>query len=337
MLCSETAVGARDPRLTDEAGRQAALDRYEIVDTPPEDAFDRITDLVRTVLRVPMSTVTLIDRDRQWFKARAGVAASETPRSIAFCNRAIQTHEPLVIPDARLHPDFRESPLVQGEPGVVAYAGVPLRSPDGYNVGTLCAIDVERRDFSAEQIEVLGKLAAIVIDELELRRIAGSDALTGLLSRRALLSAIDELVRGKGREGTVGSLLLLDIDHFKAINDQFGHPAGDEVLRAVARTCGDVVGDGGPMGRIGGEEFALLLPSVEADEAMRLADRLRGAISSLALDVIDRRRVTISVGLSTARHPVGSTARWLSAADALLYDAKRSGRDRAVGAILPPL
>lgn len=337
MLRNETGVAGSDPRLTDEAGRQAALDRYEIVDTPSEEAFDRITDLVRTVLRVPMSTVTLIDHDRQWFKSRAGVAASETPRSIAFCNRAIQAHEPLVIPDARLHPDFRENPLVRGEPGVVAYAGVPLRSPDGYNVGTLCALDVERRDFSAEQIDVLGKLAAIVIDEFELRRIAASDALTGLLSRRAMLSAIAAGARDDGRDGIAGSLLLLDIDHFKSINDRFGHPAGDEVLRAVAQACGDVAAGIGPAGRIGGEEFAILLPSVEAREAMRLAERLRAATASLALDVIDRRRVTISVGVSAARHPVGSAARWLAAADALLYEAKRAGRDRSVGAVLPPL
>ncbi|MBP8231826.1 diguanylate cyclase [Rhizorhabdus sp.] len=337
MQPNETGLATGDPRLNDEAGRQAAVDRYEIVDTLPEDQFDRITDLVRTVLRVPMSTITLIDRDRQWFKSRAGVTATETPRSIAFCDRAIRTHAPLVVEDAREHPMFRDNPLVTGEPNVVAYAGVPLRSPDGYNIGTLCAIDVERRAFSAEHIDVLGKLAAIVVDELELRRIAASDALTGLLSRRAMLQAIETTVRDGAEGGIAGSLILLDIDHFKTINDAFGHPAGDEVLRSVARSCVAEAGNDAMVGRLGGEEFALLLPRTGAPEALALSDRLRAAVSALQLDVIDARRVTISAGVSTAHHPVGSVARWLSIADALLYDAKRAGRDRSAGAILPPL
>ena len=337
MQPDETGLATGDPRLNDEPGRQAALDRYEIVDTPPEDQFDRITDLVRTVLRVPMSTIALIDRDRQWFKSRAGVTATETPRSIAFCDRTIQAHAPLVIEDAREHPMFRTNPLVTGEPRVVAYAGVPLRSPDGYNIGTLCAIDVERRAFSAEQIDVLGKLAAIVVDELELRRIAASDALTGLLSRRAMLQAIEATVRDETDEAVAASLILLDIDHFKAINDAFGHPAGDDVIRSVARTCVMLAGDDGMVGRLGGEEFAVLLARTGQAEALALSDRLRTAISALQIDAIDARRVTISLGVSTALHPIGSTSRWLGAADALLYDAKRAGRDRSVGAILPPL
>jgi len=328
---------AGDPRLTDEAGRQAALDRYEILDTPPEDQFDRITDLVQMVLRVPMSTITLIDRDRQWFKSRVGVTATETPRSIAFCDRAIQAHEPLVIEDARDHPTLRTNPLVTGEPNVVAYAGVPLRSPDGYNIGTLCAIDVERRAFSAEQIDVLGKFAAIVVDELELRRIAASDALTGLLSRRAMLQAIEAAVRDRAEGGVAGSLILLDIDNFKAVNDAFGHPAGDDVIRSVARACMMLAGDDGAVGRLGGEEFAVLLARTGAAEALALAERLRVAVSALQIEVVDAQQITISAGVSTALQPIGSAARWLAAADALLYDAKRAGRDRSVGAMLPPL
>jgi diguanylate cyclase (GGDEF)-like protein len=337
MALNDAEPAAGDPRLDDEAGRQAALDRYEILDTPPEDQFDRITDLVRTVLRVPMSTIALIDRDRQWFKSRAGVAATETPRSIAVCDRTIRSHAPLVIEDAREHPDFRDNPLVTGGPKVVAYAGVPLRSPDGYNIGTLCAIDVERRQFSAEQIDVLGKFAAIVVDELELRRIAASDALTGLLSRRAMLQLIDAVINERASRDLAGSLILFDIDHFKAVNDAFGHPAGDDVLRSVGRACVELVGDSGTVGRLGGEEFAVLLPRADASEALALSDRLRAAISAVKLAVIGERPVTISAGVSTALHPVGSSSRWLAAADALLYDAKRAGRDRSVCAVLPPV
>lgn len=155
----------RDHQLFDEPSRIAALERYEILDTPAEAAFDRITSLVRKLLGVPISAVSLIDRDRQWFKSHPGLDESETPRGIAFCDHAIRSRDPLVVPDASRDARFRDNPLVTGDPNIASYAGVPLETPDGYNIGTLCAIDVRARSFDPAQIEILRDLAGLVVEQ----------------------------------------------------------------------------------------------------------------------------------------------------------------------------
>ena len=133
--------------LDDEAGRIAALHRANILDTAPEESFEKITSLIRTVLGVPIAVVSLVDTDRQWFKSAQGCDSRETPRSISFCTHTIQQRAPFIIEDAWADPRFAGSPLVTGEPRVRAYAGVPLRSAEGYNLGALCAIDTAPRSF----------------------------------------------------------------------------------------------------------------------------------------------------------------------------------------------
>jgi GAF domain-containing protein len=174
-------------KLTDEAGRIAALRRYDILDTPADSAFDRITDLVRTLMGVPISAVSLVDTNRQWLKSHPGIAAAETPRSVAFCDRTIRQDQPLIITDAQADARFCDNPLVRGDPGIRSYAGVPLRTPDGYNVGSLCAIDTRVRDFAPEQLAALEGLAPIVVEQMELRLLAERDALSGALTRRFLV------------------------------------------------------------------------------------------------------------------------------------------------------
>jgi GAF domain-containing protein len=144
-----------DVKLHDEPGRLAALHRYEILDTPKESSFERITGLVKTVLNVPMCAVSLIDTDRQWFKSCVGLTVSQTTRNISFCTHTIMERQPLHIPDATLDARFAENPLVTGDPFIRSYLGVPLSTPDGYNIGSLCAIDTKARTFSIDQIAVL--------------------------------------------------------------------------------------------------------------------------------------------------------------------------------------
>ena len=163
----------------DEPARLAALSRLEVVDTAPEEPFDNVVALVRAVLGVPIAAVSLIAEDRQWFKSRAGFEATETPRETSFCTHTILTHEPLVIEDARLDARFCANPSVLGDPFVRSYAGIPLCTPDGYNVGALCAVDTRVRRYSESDLAMLRNFAGIVMNELELRRIAGRDQLTG--------------------------------------------------------------------------------------------------------------------------------------------------------------
>jgi GAF domain-containing protein len=144
-----------DTKLTDEMGRRAALRRYEILDTPREAPFDRIVNLVKTVMDVPVALISLVDADRQWLKSCLGVDLTETSRDISFCTYTIQAREPLMIPNASEDPRFANNPLVLGPPHIMSYLGVPLATPDGYNLGSLCAIDTKPRTFNAGQIEVM--------------------------------------------------------------------------------------------------------------------------------------------------------------------------------------
>jgi GAF domain-containing protein len=146
-----------------EADRLAALQRYQILDTPPEPAFDRIVRLAALLLDVPIALISLIDADRQWFKARYGLDAPETPRAIAFCDRAIRGSSALVVPDAKMDPRFCENPLVTGEPHVRFYAGAPLVPRDGFAIGTICAIDRALRDLNARDATILAALTEEVL------------------------------------------------------------------------------------------------------------------------------------------------------------------------------
>ncbi|MBD0258749.1 MAG: GAF domain-containing protein, partial [Cytophagales bacterium] len=133
-----------------EAERLAALLRYEILDTEMEAEFEEITQLISQLCNTPISLITLLDESRQWFKSRVGLPLTETPSEWAFCAHALEGNELLQVPDARLDPRFRENPLVTGDPNIRFYAGMPLTTPDGYNLGSLCVIDRQPRQLSEE-------------------------------------------------------------------------------------------------------------------------------------------------------------------------------------------
>lgn len=319
-----------DQQLLDETSRLAALDRYEVLDTPAEAAFDRITNLVRRLLGVPMSAVSLIDRDRQWFKSHPGLDVSETPREVAFCNHTIRGRDPLVVTDAGRDERFRDNPLVTGAPGIGSYAGVPLETPDGYNLGSLCAIDTKAREFDPAQIEILKELAALVVEQLELRLIADRDALSGALTRRAFIVEIDRAIALFHRHRRPAALVIVDIDHFKRVNDDHGHPMGDRAIRALATLCTESMRPSDAMGRMGGEEFGLLLPEANLEDAAQAARRLCEMVGRMEVSRDPPLRITASFGIAALTEDRMSSDRWIAAADAALYEAKRAGRNRVV-------
>ena len=155
--------------VSDEAARLAALRRYRILDTEPEQSFDDLTFLASQICGTPVALITLLDEERQWFKSRLGTSATETARSIAFCAHTIQEDALFVVPDTLADDRFRENPLVVGEPWVRFYAGAPLVTRDGQALGSLCVLDRVPRTLTREQQTALDSLRRQAVAQLELR------------------------------------------------------------------------------------------------------------------------------------------------------------------------
>jgi two-component system, NtrC family, sensor kinase len=161
---------AKQAPSTPDAVRVAALEKYAILDTEPEQAFDDLTLLASYVCKTPIALISLVDENRQWFKSKVGLTASETPRQVAFCSVAIQQPDVMVVPDTMKDERFRNNPLVLSDPRIRFYAGAPLINEDGYALGTLCVIDQKPREITADQREALQALSRLVLAQLEFRR-----------------------------------------------------------------------------------------------------------------------------------------------------------------------
>jgi len=318
-------------RADDEKERLDALYRMELLDTPREEAFDRITRLAKSVLETPIVLVSLIDKNRQWFKSNQGMDASQSPRDVAFCDHTIRKPEPMVVENALEDTRFADNPFVTGKPGIRFYAGVPLRTREGHNIGTLCAIDFKPRTISRQQITVLEDLARLVVDEMELRLIATTDSLTGAMMRRAALEAATRDFARARRQNAEFSCAVTDIDHFKTINDTLGHAAGDLVLQQVVEVCRRSLRISDYIGRLGGEEFAIILPDTGEKAAMDVVERMRSGIEALGIQFAGKKvPVTASFGVAGLLPAIDSFDALLRQADTAMYVAKANGRNQNV-------
>ncbi|GAA3764482.1 sensor domain-containing diguanylate cyclase [Terriglobus aquaticus] len=463
-----------------EEQRLRALYEQELLDTAPESEFDEAVSVAAAICGAASAVVNLLDRDRQWFKARTGIDYDQTPRNGALCNHLIGTDDLLVIPDAIADPRFMSNPFVVGEPGIRFYAAMPLNTREGFTLGSLCVMDREPRvlnagqqdalralgrqvaaqielrsslhklrdrvaekdraerdlrernrlfsafmdhspaigfikdasgrfiyynklfceRFAVSQTEWIGKsvfdlfppefatayhendLAVLtsgvpkVIEEtspgpdgsimywrshkfrvetedgtcllgglsldvsseqeavsrlrklhadltaanVELAELSTTDALTGLSNRRAL----DERLSRQLQATTSAAFILLDLDHFKALNDTYGHPFGDSVLQTTARLLKSACRAPDCVARMGGEEFAILLVNADGNRAMEIAERLRQTVEQHPWT---ERPVTASFGV-TLCSPSKSVTQTLAEADQALYQAKAAGRNR---------
>ena len=258
-----------------DSSRLDTLRSLNILDSKPEERFDRLTRLAMHVFEVPIALVSLVDTDRQWFKSRQGLEATETPRNTSFCGHAIMGEGAFVVEDTSKDPRFADNPLVTGEPGVRFYAGYPIRYLDGSVLGTVCIIDHKPRQFGARDLLILQDLATLVEHEMQAMEMATLDELTAINNRRGFFILAGQALRMSRRKNFPVTLVFIDLNGFKPINDRFGHAEGDTVLKFFAGALLDVSRDSDIVARLGGDEFVLLLNDASDTEVATVLDLTR--------------------------------------------------------------
>ncbi|TQS72609.1 EAL domain-containing protein [Rhodobacteraceae bacterium] len=448
------------PTPVNEEDRLRALAEYHLMDTPPEEDFNRLAGLAARLFDVPITLVSFLDHDRQFFKANVGFDVCGTSREVSFCTHAIMGDDVLVIPDAAKDPRFSSNPLVLGPPFIRFYAGKPLKTPNGHKIGTVCLIDTKPRDvFTSEDRKILSDLAALIMDRMEVRRleyvrsvsqdrfenIAGTspdaiicsnlkskitfwnrsaerlfgytsqealgrsaeiivpdswrkiydaelhhlcndeeleladqtielsglrkdgsefpaefslstwqegnttsvgaivrditerrkneehlfrlaslDALTGLANRSAWRECLDETTQAQ----SPCTVILLDLDGFKSVNDRLGHSAGDAILKEVAARLDAVCKMATMVARLGGDEFVALLPGNDERLAKVIASQLVSTISAPYSFAGLKCEIGVSIGVALGPQHSPRPEELLSAADLALYRAKALGKGR---------
>lgn len=334
------------PPPANEAARLDFLLACGIIDTPRDERFDRLTRIAARVYEADVAFLSFVDDRYQWMKAVTGEGiGSSIERERSVCQIMISSGRPLVFGDMQNEPKLDGHPVVPFLP-FRFYAGVPLLTPEGAAVGSLCILKREPQAVVGFDLSTLIDLGAVAMDEVELWRRnkdleqeAQTDGLTGIANRRAFDEALERAVRRSRRTNEPLSLLLLDLDHFKSLNDTAGHQAGDLVLRHFARVLAQEARRPDDLAaRYGGEEFALILPSTDQAGALEVAKRLRDNLAAAKLPHPNgiEGRVTVSIGAVTAVSEAGrDVGSLLSTADARLYEAKKAGRDRAIAGTVP--
>lgn len=314
-----------------EINRLAALDELDMLDTPRDIGFERLVRLIKQIFTVDIGIVSFIDAHRQWYKACSGLPDCEMPREDTFCRYVVDCEQPIVVQDATRDPRFSSNPAVTGEAHIRFYAGFPLKTADGHTVGTICAIDRRPRSFGSKDLAIMEELAHIVMDRVELLKSASTDSLTGALTRRAFREEAARALTLASRHNHPVSCLVFDVDHFKKVNDTHGHAVGDEVLKVIVAICREHLRGGDLLGRLGGEEFAILLPHVDRVAALGVAEKLRQHISTASIATgTGNLIVTASFGATTTSIVAKDIDTLTAQADAAMYQAKQAGRDRCV-------
>lgn len=276
---------------------------------------------------VPVALISLIDEDRQWFKSNIGWPWSSTPRDVSFCGTAITGPEIFIVNDATQDERFHDNPLVT-DGTVRFYAGRPLAMSDGCKIGTLCIIDTEPRDLNKHDQILMDDLGRMVEDELEAQRLATSCSLTGLSNRRGFLaSSTIALIQSERFETTV-RLAYFDMDSFKSINDSFGHAEGDKALCDFTAMLSTTFRKSDIIGRIGGDEFAVLMTNCREGQCKIAVDRLRELIANHNSNNQLGYAIDFSVGLDTyqlGKH--ASIEDLLASADKAMFENKRMRHD----------
>ena len=316
----------KEPEIPeDEWRRLETLQSLNILDTPSDERYDCVTRLAKKLFSVPIALVTIIDTNRQWFKSNSGLATSETPRNVSFCGHAILRNEVFVIPDAKADERFMDNPLVVGEPHIRFYAGCPFRAPDGSNLGTLCIIDRKPREITDDDIQALRDLTSVVEREVAFLQMATVDELTQVSNRRGFMMMAEHSLSFCRRYKAPASLVFLDLDDFKTINDTCGHAEGDRALTVFSGKLGELCRESDIPARLGGDEFAVLLTNTGKDQAEEVIARVQEAVDNYNRQADSKCNILFSHGTiefdPDTHHSVEDL---LDDGDKLMYARKQS-------------
>ena len=349
MLADDAMIKTkRNSESFTEQQRLDAIEHMALLYTPAEECFDRVTRLAARLFAAPIATISVVGDRKTWFKSRVGTELTETARDDGFSAVVIEQPGPLVVPDALADPRFARCAMVVNAPYARFYAGTSIRSPDGAKIGALSIIDNEPRHIADAELIYLRDLAAVVEDELhrrhlsttqgemirelgEARRRSMVDPLTSVWNRAGLDSILERELAAIAARRSKLSVAMIDLDHFKEVNDRFGHGTGDAVLSEVARRLRVAARPADSVARFGGEEFAVVLPDCGESDARVVGERLRERIAAAPVVVGQsvHVNVTCSIGVATAESGEPSNV-LLTRADVALYDAKHAGRNRVV-------
>lgn len=317
-----------EPRIpVEEQKRIETLHAMQLLDTAPEERFDRLTRMAKRMFGVPISLVSLVDSDRQWFKSKQGLGAEETPRNISFCGHAILGDDIFDVPNALKDERFYDNPLVTDAPHIRFYAGCPLKATNGLKLGTICLIDEKPRELSEEDKLLLRDLALMVEQEIASIQLATLDELTALNNRRGFMSMANHLMATCTRSEQPVSMLFFDLDKFKPINDKYGHLEGDRALIAFSNAMRTVFRQSDAVARIGGDEFVAFLTNADRRETEIVLERFNKEIEQFNEQNEADWQLEYSVGVVSLKPMPGDTIEQLLAkADNEMYKQKASER-----------
>lgn len=305
-----------------EQNRLGALRQLNLLDTPPSESFDRITRMASRLFEVPIAAVSLTDNDRQWFKSRVGVEHWEIPRFKACCGEVADTSKALLIPDLQASPFYRDSFLASS--GIRFYAGAPLLTRDGYTLGAMCILDKVPREVTAQQIDMLEDLAAMVMAQIELQHAYGRvDPLTGLPNRSQLGEDLLDLARDRADQSAFAVFTeLVDVAGMLSLQRVMGSSYLDELSRAASQGLSASMAPGSYLYHVGQCQFVHLLTDTSEPEAILQATWLREVMLSLTPREAAAVMVRPAIGIAPFILGKDSVADVLRMAHSACHDAR---------------
>lgn len=313
--------------VRDEASRLSELRSLTLLDTAPEERYDRFTRLAKRAFNVPFAMLSFVDENREWFKSRQGIDASELPRQGSFASEAIKHDDIMVVQDATRDARFAE---YAHDSGIKFYAGCPIKTHRGFTVGTLAIADTTPRVFGKEDHACLQDLAAMIEEELAVQTIANIDDLTSLFNRRGFMGVGEHAIAICKRMRKPATMMFFDLDGFKQVNDNYGHAEGDKVLKNIGSLLLSVFRNSDIVARMGGDEFCVLLTGTDTKHIERPLANLTESLE------VQNNQTPYDIGYSVGvveyedRHE--SIIKLMDEADHRMYEHKRTRKPDRVSA-----